>query len=422
MPLRWLLGRDAPWRRCRHPLAAALLASTTLLQGCSWVPDWANPVEWYDGIFSDSGTKPEAAAKPPPPTVAEQAKKQEESKEFPKLASVPERPNGSSSSERKTVREGLLADRESARYTDEVLRGGPGPEAEATARTAEPPSAPNPPAERPVAAAKPPAASPAPAPAPPQQVAAAAPAPAPAPAPKPAVAPGSAAAAAAPAVSDLRSRPPAATVQEVYQAALAQSAATVTTAPAHAAFNPPHAPGIGQFSTAVPPIVQQTYMAALQQSAPPPVANYPGTLPPAGVRQGGGAVPLPTPAQRAAFIGAGSMRVATIQFPNGSAHISGKDRAALSDVVAAHNTRGGIIRVVGYASSRTRDMSLERHKLVNFDVSQRRAEAVAAELIRQGAQPQSVFVEARSDTLPVYSEAMPRAERNNRRAEIFLEN
>ena len=76
----------------------------------------------------------------------------------------------------------------------------------------------------------------------------------------------------------------------------------------------------------------------------------------------------------------------------------------------------------GYASSRTRDMSLERHKLVNFDVSQRRAEAVAAELIRQGAQPQSVFVEARSDTLPVYSEAMPRAERNNRRAEIFLEN
>ena len=127
-------------------------------------------------------------------------------------------------------------------------------------------------------------------------------------------------------------------------------------------------------------------------------------------------------AQQVAFAGAGSVRVATILFPNGSAQLSGREKASLSEVSAARNTRCGSIRVVGYASSRTGDMTLERHKLVNFDVSQRRAEAVAAELIRQGAKPQDVFVEARSDTLPVYSEAMPRAEQNNRRTEIFLEN
>ena len=90
-------------------------------------------------------------------------------------------------------------------------------------------------------------------------------------------------------------------------------------------------------------------------------------------------------------------------------------------MAAEHKSRGGAVRVVGHASSRTRDLPIDRHMLVNFRISLERAQAVAAELVRLGVAPEDLFVEARSDTEPVFYESMPAGEAENRRAEVFLE-
>ena len=66
-------------------------------------------------------------------------------------------------------------------------------------------------------------------------------------------------------------------------------------------------------------------------------------------------------------------------------------------------------------------MSAERHATANQRVSQRRADAVARELTRQGLGGDSVIVVARSDTDPVYYEVMPSGEAGNRRTEVFLD-
>ena len=81
----------------------------------------------------------------------------------------------------------------------------------------------------------------------------------------------------------------------------------------------------------------------------------------------------------------------------------------------------GAIRIVGHASSRTVDMDLALHNLVNFQVSLDRAQAVARELMRLGVDPRAVRVGASSDGDPVFCEVMPAGESGNRRVEIYFE-
>ena len=78
------------------------------------------------------------------------------------------------------------------------------------------------------------------------------------------------------------------------------------------------------------------------------------------------------------------------------------------------------ITVYGFASSRTRDTDVATHKRINFNISLKRAESVAAALIKAGAPKKSVAVEALSDSMPLYQEVMPEGERLNRRAEIYV--
>ena len=125
-----------------------------------------------------------------------------------------------------------------------------------------------------------------------------------------------------------------------------------------------------------------------------------------------------TTAGGAAF---GSSQAAVIYFALGSAALTKVSRAALHKVADAYNQRGGTIRVVGHASNRTRELSSERHELINFDVSFKRARAVADELISHGVPAQNVVVIAKSDSEPVYHEWMPSGEAGNRRAEIYFD-
>lgn len=91
----------------RGVLAAA--AAGLLLAGCSSLPDAVNPVAWADSI---TGTGPRGEV---PGQDAD----------YPNLASVPDGPRDTTSqASRAAIAAGLVADRENARYTDQVLRGG----------------------------------------------------------------------------------------------------------------------------------------------------------------------------------------------------------------------------------------------------------------------------------------------------------
>ena len=117
----------------------------------------------------------------------------------------------------------------------------------------------------------------------------------------------------------------------------------------------------------------------------------------------------------------GSFQVATIQFENGSANLSGEDIRILKEVLNIHRQQGGIIRIVGHASSRTRDMAPQKHLKVNLAVSLSRADKVARQLLQMGMPGQNLFVGGVSDSDPLYQEVMPSGEAGNRRTEIFVD-
>jgi outer membrane protein OmpA-like peptidoglycan-associated protein len=118
---------------------------------------------------------------------------------------------------------------------------------------------------------------------------------------------------------------------------------------------------------------------------------------------------------------AGSFQVATIQFGNGSSNLTGEDKRILREVLSIHQQQGGVIRIVGHASSRTRDMSPDQHQKVNMGVSLKRADMVARELLKLGMPGDRLYVGGVSDNQPLYQEVMPSGEAGNRRTEIFVD-
>jgi outer membrane protein OmpA-like peptidoglycan-associated protein len=125
-----------------------------------------------------------------------------------------------------------------------------------------------------------------------------------------------------------------------------------------------------------------------------------------------GALPVPGSA----------VKVATILFDNGSAALKAADKQILGAVSRLYSQQGGVVRIVGHASSRTRNLSTVRHKMANFKISADRADAVAGELMRLGIAKDNILVAAVSDSDPMYYEIMPSGEAGNRRAEIYLGN
>ena len=83
--------------------------------------------------------------------------------------------------------------------------------------------------------------------------------------------------------------------------------------------------------------------------------------------------------------------------------------------------RNAKIKIVGHASKRTRDMPLAKHKLVNFNISDKRAQSVANVFIKNYDFPSNnLITEAVSDTKPLFKENMPAGTKANQRTEIFL--
>jgi outer membrane protein OmpA-like peptidoglycan-associated protein len=121
------------------------------------------------------------------------------------------------------------------------------------------------------------------------------------------------------------------------------------------------------------------------------------------------------------MMSANSTRVATVHFSNGSSNLDANDRKVLRQVIALQKLNGGMIQIIGHASSRTRSMDPVRHKMVNYQVSVSRADAIANAMVRLGAQKENIMIGAVSDSRPLYFEVMPSGEAGNRRAEIYID-
>ncbi len=360
---------------------AALLA-TTVLSGCSQIPDAINPAEWYKSTMEFfSGDRQEAKADDKQSGLAADRGKAPPGSEqsFPNLASVDQQRQAHDDRAG-----GLVADPNKPKYAPSIALQG-----EASTTLQSPP--PKPPAPTTETAAV----QPAPPAVPTMPVTPAAPAPMPAAEPAPSVA----------AAPPMPAQTPA--DQRQFQAQLARRLAEIRaqamqpSALPSAARQPMAAADIGTVvvsSTGVEASAAQLAEAPTQAAAPPT----------------GIARPAPS-------LAPGSTRVATILFSNGSASLNNRDRRILANVRALLEERGGRLRIVGHASSRTRNVDPVRHKMINFKVSMDRANSVARQLIRMGVESAAISVDAVSDSQPVYYEFMPSGEAGNRRAEIYLE-
>ena len=385
----------SPFLKTLQPGARAIgavLVFAFALGGCANMPYALNPAEWYKSVerlFTDDGVESDADARESPLTAERGQSAPGADRPFPNLATTPERPSPPGRAERQAVVEGLVADRERAQYSSEVIRrqGEPTETLRTTgsATGAPPPPPPVTPARPPVALAEaPPPAAEAPPPA----------AGLPPPRRSP---PTEASSLAAPGG-----------VQETYRARLAQRLPSAETAAARPA-NALAPDAFGAFETVV---VSSAGVqlglgapARVQPSAPPPVA---GALAAAG-------------APNVATLG--MRKIATIQFANGSAGLGDRARQVLRQVSRLYDQRdGGSVRIVGHASSRTRTMDAVRHAMVNLRVSADRAESVARTLERNGISRDRMTVMAKSDAEPLYFESMPSGEAGNRRAEIYFMN
>jgi len=438
------------------------------LGGCSSLPDWANPVDWYDSAFNTDGAAP--------PQSERQVAANKSEKSFPSLNTVPTKaPETSSTSDRTNVASGLIADRDKAKYTDEDLRSGgksgtqlavkrpPAPKAVAKSQPVAPApvkpapvkmasAAPQPVAVAPTSSrlsrlpklassASPQPVAPVKAPLPPLVAPASATtkqAPMPKPVPMPVLTAAPTPVQPAPAIA--RTSPPAPLpplvasaptaaptmagqpqqgyvsqavapsfpnagqnfLSQAFAASLAQSASTVTTAPASSTFNAPVAQPIQAGQSSLPNIVLAAYNDPLTGKTPASVTVNPGAA--------------------VAFAEPAAAKKLVVHFGNGSSKLGRKAKNELRSAAEAYKAqRRGVIRVVGHASHFTRNMNLARHRMINFRVSLDRANEVARELMRYGVDASALRVEAVSDADPVYYEHMPEGQAHNRRAEVFLE-
>jgi flagellar motor protein MotB len=280
-------------------------------------------------------------------------------KSFPKLASVPARPAAPSEADRKKMAESLAADRKDARYSDEKIRRQ-GENVTAAAASA------------PVSRAVPIAAF------------------------TPVARAAKVASVVVPRLAPTRlASAPAMTADKMVKPVFGQAPADILMRGQPVAVTRP------SFGAAAPAVrSRQNFVQAQQFST-----RFPA---------GAGTVSAP--------VRLGANKVATIRFQTGSAKLTSRARGEIGKAVAIFKQRGGGVHVIGHASSRTRNLNLQRHQLANFRVSYDRANVVARELRRLGVAATAIRVSAVSDTQPAFLEVMPAGEAGNRRVEIVLEN
>ncbi|MCE9523353.1 MAG: hypothetical protein K8S25_13100 [Alphaproteobacteria bacterium] len=130
----------------------AIVASVSVLGACSSMPEWTKPTTWYDGVTdakkpeqaktTDEKAKTEVAhttangALPPvvdplePEATGPRIKTSDKPTVFPNMATQPAALEVSTTdSQRREIRDSLVADRDRAQHTADELRGGTAPAA-----------------------------------------------------------------------------------------------------------------------------------------------------------------------------------------------------------------------------------------------------------------------------------------------------
>jgi len=412
--------------------AATLVLGLSACSSLPNLPDYANPVEWYNsstemvgGWFEDEEPKVETAS-----TAKKDGGKSSKSDEkFPTLSSVPAKPKPSSDAEtREKLTNQLSADRANARYTDEKPKN-----ASKAAPPPKPSSKPAVPAATKVAAPKP-VAAPKAASAGTAQVARLPSsvysgnrsslwpnAPAPGPSSEAAT---TSARVGRPVVSSTGQISSASPVRStIPRPAPATSDAMVKTtepvkaeAPTQSAAAPvaPPAPEIPLKFTLTAPSTSAG--ATTTETAAESTPTFQLTPPDGMTASAGGDQPM---LRFDTFEQNGATGV--VNFGHGSSRLSSSDRSKLRALAETALSQGLYVRVVGHASMRTRDMDPFEHTLANFNVSLKRANVVAEALLEMGVPAEQLIIDAVGDTQPLFSEAMPSGEQGNRRAEIYLE-
>jgi outer membrane protein OmpA-like peptidoglycan-associated protein len=314
------------------------------------------------GLFGDDAPAPQTASEQNLRDRADTEQANAENSDTPSLTSVPNRSAAGSTANRNRVVEGLISDRDNARYTDEAIRlqGSTRPAAASQAAAAPAPAAATPaPATAQVAVTPPPAP-------------------------------------AAPSTQIVTPPPPVPIARTEPSAATTQSAQTQIRQQLPSSGGP-------QIRQALPQVA----------SAGPAPSSSQSVVVDMSALGGGGYAPVSAQISR-------ESQVATIQFGRSSSRLDARDQQLINAVATAQRQNGGNVLVVGHASSRTQQLPKDRYEVANFQVSFARANAVAQALIRAGVSADRVTVEAVSDGQPIYSEAMPTGEAGNRRAEIYF--
>jgi outer membrane protein OmpA-like peptidoglycan-associated protein len=171
---------------------------------------------------------------------------------------------------------------------------------------------------------------------------------------------------------------------------------------------PPPAPVVEQPVAPPPPV------AATQPMPPPPAAPVEGNI----AAAQSGQVPY-RDIKSPPF--SGNVQVAIIQFGQGSAGLDGSDYAVLQKVAEIQKSNRATVRVVAHSAQDAYGSSVSNLARDNYEVSRRRALAVANQLVRLGVPADRIVAEAASDAEPVYETNTARGIAANRRAEIFVD-
>ena len=115
-------------------------------------------------------------------------------------------------------------------------------------------------------------------------------------------------------------------------------------------------------------------------------------------------------------------RVATITFSSGSSNVNIDGLKKIKKIAKIAKERNAKIKIIGHASERTKDMPIAKHKIVNFVISDKRANSEVVEVfIKKYKFPSKrLITQGVSDSKPLFKEIMPAGTKANQRTEIFL--
>lgn len=378
-------------------MVVGVVLSTSFIGACSQVPDAINPAEWYRGTVDffageDGKTAKTTKTGKDAGLVADRGKAPLGSdRGFPNLASVDKQARA-----RDNAGGGLMADTERPKYAPAIQRQGA---ASSTLRD-KPRPVPRPIPAAPVVTATQPA---------PTAV------PKPSVAQVPVQAPGQPALA-KPAPSPQFTPPVMTTDQKATQERLTRQLAEIRSRAAGSSSAPamPSAFARGGDELATIVISSQGIISEGSRVAIAQVSSAPPADPSTGSDS---ASRLISSQPR---MPGGEVKVATILFDNGSYKLKALDKRILNAVVRLQRKAGGQIRIVGHASSRTRNLTPIKHKMANFEISVDRADRIADALVRLGVNKKDIQIAAVSDADPAFYEFMPSGEAGNRRTEVYL--